>query len=135
MKMHQYEDAIPLLYKSTYLDETSTEAKNNLAFCQLMLKQTAKAIEIYSSIANQNPQSDEALFNLASAHFVDGNLIEAYQVYRRAYLILNQNDKAKSLKKQFVDLAKELKQIGIDPKRVEMMYDAVVTGANEMEFI
>ena len=135
MKMHQYEDAKPLLYKSTYLDETSTEAKNNLAFCQLMLKQTAKAIEIYSSLANQNPQSDEALFNLASAHFVDGNLIEAYQVYRRAYLILNQTDKAKSLKKQFVDLAKELKQIGIDPKRVEMMYDAVVTGANEMEFI
>ena len=100
-----------------------------------MLKQTAKAIEIYSSIANQNPQSDEALFNLASAHFVDGNLSEAYQVYRQAYLILNQNDKAKILKKQFVDLAKELKQIGIDPKRVEMMYDAVVTGANEMEFI
>lgn len=135
MKMHQYKDAIPLLYKSTYLDDSSTEAKNNLAFCQLMLKQTEKAIEIYASLANQDSQNDEALFNLASAHFVNGNLNEAYQIYRQAYQLLIQNGTAKRLKKQFVDLAKELKQIGIDPKRVEMMYDAVVTGANELEIL
>ena len=135
MKMHQYESAVPLLYKTSYLDETSIEAKNNLAFCQLMLGNTEKAKDIYQTVLEQNPQSNEALFNLANVHFVTGNLTEAYQLYRQAYHILSQKGETKSLKKQFVDLAKALKQLDINPKRVEMLYDAVVTGANEMEIL
>ncbi|MBO7558556.1 MAG: tetratricopeptide repeat protein [Bacteroidaceae bacterium] len=135
MKMHQYESAVPLLYKTSYLDETSIEAKNNLAFCQLMLGNTEKAKDIYQTVLEQNPQSNEALFNLANVHFVTGNLTEAYQLYRQAYHILFQKGEIKSLKKQFVDLAKALKQLDINPKRVEMLYDAVVTGANEMEIL
>ena len=135
MKMHQYELAIPLLYKTSYLDETSIEAKNNLAFCQLMLGNTEKAKDLYQTVLEQNPQSNEALFNLANVHFVAGNLTEAYQLYRQAYQILSQKGETKSLKKQFVDLAKALKQLDINPKRVEMLYDAVVTGANEMEIL
>ena len=135
MKMHQYESAVPLLYKTSYLDETSIEAKNNLAFCQLMLGNTEKAKDVYQTVLEQNPQSNEALFNLANVHFVAGNLTEAYQLYRQAYQILSQKGETKSLKKQFVDLAKALKQLDINPKRVEMLYDAVVTGANEMEIL
>ena len=124
---NRYADAIPVLYKLNYLDEHSTEVKEDLAYSLLMTSKKEKAKEIYEQLLSDNPESPQYNLNLANIYYLDGDMETAYTLYSTAYSEMEgQDDRKKKFKRMFVDAAKRLKPFGIDIHKFQMMYDAVV---------
>lgn len=64
--------------------------------------------------------------NLANVFYIEKDLETAYHHYRIAYaLIRKESNGARQFKRMFVDSAKQLKPLGIDVSKFQMMYDAV----------
>ena len=129
-----YEAAIPLLYKATYLDDENVELKDKLAWCQLLTGNTDKAVSLYNSLTDQfdaTTSHPDVMMHAAAAMLVAGELKSAYSYFLNAYHQYKHQEHAESLfKHQFVALAKTLKELGIDVSRTEMLYDAVRIGLN-----
>lgn len=127
MKDHRYSEAIPLLYKLNYLDEKSTEVKEALAYSLLMTGKKDKSKNLYEELLSEHPESAKNNLNLANIFYLDGDMETAYSLYSTAYMTLKDKaDQKKRFKRMFVDAAKQLKPLGIDIHKFQMMYDAVV---------
>lgn len=129
MQTSQYTEALPLLYKVTYLNEDNEELKDLLAWCQLLAGNTEKAKLIYTNdLLPQNSQPT-TLMHAGCTLLVDGKLSEAYQMFKQAYEQLkNEANGVHTFKQQFVECARVLKPLGIEVSRCEMLYDAVRIG-------
>ena len=125
-KDNRYADAIPLLYKIYYLDEDSPEVQEELGLCHLMTSNTEKSKEFYSRLSSSHPDNGKYMMNLANVFYIEKDLETAYHHYRIAYaLIRKESYGARQFKRMFVDSAKQLKPLGIDVSKFQMMYDAV----------
>lgn len=92
MKQNLFADAIPLLYKALYLDEDSVEDQNNLAWCQLQESQFDKARELYGRVLSSHVNQPSAHFNMACTYLAEGNIQQAYPLFRQAYLMQSVSD-------------------------------------------
>ncbi len=130
MGLNRFAEALPLLYKVTYLEESSTQHQNQLALCLLMTGETEKAINIYRSILDAHPADIDALFSLGNAHFAAGRIGDAYNAYHQALEQLGSHDDGpKQFKRKFVEASRLLQTLGINIRQVEMLYDAVCLNA------
>ena len=121
-------DAIPLLYKATYLNEDAHDLQDRLAWCLLLDGKTEKARTIYDTLTAASPTAT-ILIHAAYALFLDGQSAAAYDHFRRAYTALPADgNRPANFKQQFFDAAHALQPIGIDLRRCEMLYDAVRLG-------
>ncbi len=87
MKQNLFADAIPLLYKTLYLGEEAVEDQNNLAWCQLQEGQFDKARDLYGKVLSTHVDQPSAHFNLACTYLAEGNIQQAYPLFRQAYLL------------------------------------------------
>ncbi len=125
----RYEDAIPLLYKISYLDENSSDVKDELAHSLLMTGKYEKSKDIYNSLSATYPDNTQYLVNLANIYYVEKDFETAFTYYCEAYNHLKTEENGeKRFKRMFVDAAKSLKPLGIDINKFQMMYDAVSMG-------
>ncbi len=123
----RYSDAIPLLYKLNYLDEESSEVKEELAYCLLMTGKKDKSKELYEQLLSEHPEKAQYNLNLGNIYYLAGELETAYTLYSTAYNEMEgEEDWKKQFKRMFVAAAKRLKPLGIDVHKFQMMYDAVV---------
>lgn len=128
MQMHNYADALPLLYKANYLDEKSTEVRQNLALCELMNGHADKALDHIHHLLTDHAELSSAWFYLGCIHTAEGHTLEAYHALLQAYSRMQAEENGhKKFKQQFVSMARTLKTLGVNVQKVEMLYDAVTT--------
>ena len=134
MQSEQYDKAIPLLYKATYLDEDNEELQDELAWCHLLAGNTEKAKSTHPRLKKEAATQDAELEKKLLLHascimLVDGNMQTAYTLLHQARaFFLPQENGDRLFKKKFIDMARTLKTLGIDIRRSEMLYDAACIG-------
>ncbi len=131
MALENYAEAIPLLYKATYLDGHTVEGRDSLAWCLLMTGNGAKALEAYESLVGEHPESPSLLLHLATVHLTMGNLPQAYARYGQARAAMAQKeDGTKEFQKQFFHAIQRVNATGnVGAELVQMLYDAVCQSA------
>ena len=164
LQTQQYEAAIPILFKASYLDEANLDLKDKLAWCHLLTGNTEKAVTFYNDLTTalrssleqkadllsevENPSASPAsaqetatsssekstasiFMHAAASMLVAGDLKSAYDCFLNAYNQYKQQEHAENLfKHEFVAIAGTLKELGVDVRRTEMLYDAVRIGLN-----
>lgn len=82
MLCHRHEEALPLLYKATYLDEQSWQVKQLLAWCLMLNGKKEEAIKPILDMQAADADNEEAKTLFALVMLLDGNVREAYQQLR-----------------------------------------------------
>lgn len=118
-----YEESLPILYKAVYLDEKSERTQEMPAWAHIMTGNIDKAEKIYQELQKNNPSVKNTI-NLAHILFHKGQLEDAYKLYHKAY-ISAENDE--QFIKTFWAWRSYMDKIGIDAKKLQVMFDAVRT--------
>lgn len=127
-----FDEALPLLYKATYLKEDDVQLKELLAWCLLQARKTEKSRSIY--VNDLLPQSADVStwMHAACAMMVAGDISSAYDYFHQAYILQKEKgDGGPTFKQQFVECARQLKPLGIEVRQCEMLYDAVRIGIKD----
>ncbi|MBR1667005.1 MAG: tetratricopeptide repeat protein [Bacteroidaceae bacterium] len=82
MQCHRYNEAEPLLYKASYLDEQSHEAKQLLAWCLIVGGKNDEAMKLVLEMQATDATNEEADILFAIVLLIDGKTQEAYQRLR-----------------------------------------------------
>lgn len=123
----RYSEAIPLLYKIYYLDETCLDVEKELAFCQLMSGNFEKSKDIYIKLTKEYSNDTEILMNLGNVYYCLGDLENSYKIFNILYNQLSSlSDQKQIFKRMFVESSKALKPLSIDMLHYQMMYDSVI---------
>jgi len=127
IQSERYDEAVKLLYKTTFLDEQAVKPRLVLANCLMLTKQNEKAIELCRQVLSEEPDNADAQFQLAAALLADGQNEQAYPFFRQAYLTAQEKgaEEVKLLRKKFIALAKTLKKVGVSVTATEQMFDAI----------
>ncbi len=124
--LERYSETLPTLYKLAYIDENSERTKEMLAWGQLMNGATDKAEKIYTELENNNP-SVKNTTNLAHILTIKGKTKEATELYRQAYKAAKDEHE---FNHNFWYLKDYFGKMGINPERMQLIYDVVISSAN-----
>jgi len=114
----QYDEAQRLLYKAHYLDETSTETKQALAWCLILNRQNDKAAKILQEMQEEAAPHPVAQIYQAFILLIDGHIREAYN---QLSAILSEDNR-----QDITDKLNLLAHLGIiDPKKETLFTDAL----------
>ena len=114
----QYDEAQRLLYKAHYLDETSTETKQALAWCLILNRQNDKAAKILQEMQEEAALHPVAQIYQAFILLIDGHIREAYN---QLSAILSEDNR-----QDITDKLNLLAHLGIiDPKKETLFTDAL----------
>jgi len=126
MHLRHYAEALPLLYKANYLNENTQELRHNLALCELLSGHPDKALTLSQQLLTDHANTPNTWFLLGTIHLAAGRISEAYHALSQAlHLMQTQENSATLFKQRFIDMAHTLSTLGVNPQKVEMLYDAV----------
>lgn len=80
MQCERYEEALPLLYKASFLDEESPQVKQLLAWCLIVNGKKDEAMKIIMDIQPLDAATEEANLLYAIIRLIEGKTQEAYQL-------------------------------------------------------
>lgn len=129
MKEHRYAEALPTLYKLTYIDESDTESLHTLASCQLACGQKDKARDIAEQLIANHIDESKNLLLLGGIHLAARQIGQAYHAFSRAYDAFSEeyDDMPDQFETQYDILINLLRQSGTDVDKADLLYDAVVS--------
>ena len=79
MQCDRYEEALPVLYKASFLDEESTLVKLQLAWCLIVNGQKDETTKLLLELQAEENAREEAGILLGMVMLLDGKMMEAYQ--------------------------------------------------------
>lgn len=127
MHMQHYAQALPLLYKANYLDETSTQIRQQLAHCELLNNHPDKALQHIQQLLTQHPDYPAAWLQLATIHITQNHIPQAYQALHKAYQLNQNQENTTTFQQQYHTIVPTLQTLRVSPQKIQMLYDAVTT--------
>lgn len=79
MQCDRYEEALPVLYKASFLDEESTLVKLQLAWCLMVNGKKDETTKLVLELQAEENAREEAGILLGMVMLLDGKMMEAYQ--------------------------------------------------------
>lgn len=120
-----YEEALPVLYKINYLDESSTVAKRMIAWCLLMTNKLDKAISTYEDICTEGASANDWM-NLGHCLLASGKMKEAVNAYTSGMkATINDKGNAEDFDKGMEADAEILSRFNIGKEELRMILDAI----------
>lgn len=135
MESHRHEEALPTLYKLTYIDEADSEARHNLALCQLACGQLDKARDIAERLVADHADEARDFLLLGGVHLAARQTGQAYRAFSRAYEASAEarDGKPGQFRARYDSLIGLLRRSGTDVDKADLLYDAVVSRILEKE--
>lgn len=137
MKMKNFENATPLLYKCLYLQEDSDKTKDSLAWCLIMTGKTDKALQQLINI-KENTEDNQYIsykMDLGHCYLISGNKEKALEMYKEAYELiekssLNKNNEEEDNIEIFMELFEsrhsDIHSLGFSHNELYLIREAVV---------
>lgn len=119
-----YDECLPTLYKLAYIDENSERTKEMLAWGLMMTGAFDKAEKLYSEL-HQQQSTVKSHINMGHIHLVADHFALAIQHYSAAY---RASKDEQEFKQQYWESGTYLDRLGVSHVRLQMIYDAVVSG-------
>ena len=92
MQCERYEEALPFLYKASYLDEGSPLAKLQLAWCLMVNRKQEEAMKYVLELQAEETTQEEAAILFGIVMLMDGKIREAYQQLKPVIKVDNMDD-------------------------------------------
>lgn len=96
MQCEHYEEALPLLYKASFLDEESPLVKMQLAWCLIVNGKKEEAMKFVFELQTEDTTREDAAILLGIVMLLDGKVKEAYD---QLHPLINANNKADTMQK------------------------------------
>lgn len=96
MQCGQYEQALPLLYKASFLDEESPLVKMQLAWCLIVNGKKEEATKFVFDLQTEDTTREEAAILLGIVMLLDGKVKEAYE---QLYPLINDSNRTDTMQK------------------------------------
>lgn len=127
--LNQHKEAIPILYKVTYLDESNLKAHQMLAWALLMTESFEKSEKEYTKCTEL--QDIESYIYLGHIQALSGNSVKAMENYRLAFSTYNaQSVSRQEALDQFVAAYKKsfahFERIGINTTTLQILLESVL---------
>ena len=96
MQCGQYEQALPLLYKASFLDEESPLVKMQLAWCLIVNGKKEEATKFVFDLQTEDTTREEAAILLGIVMLLDGKAKEAYE---QLHPLVNDSNRTDTMQK------------------------------------
>lgn len=124
--MEEYDEALTLLYKAAYLDESTPNTIRSIAWCLIMQGNYTKALEYQGRIDEQQRHYND-LMNLGHCLYAQGKIQEAFEAYRRSHELSQR--KGNGHKDFIADFKRDFAALGLQDKghgiSMPQMIDAI----------